>query len=258
MAKVETKIYSSDELKGRIRGKYPSPEWVVLEELREGTGFGGSREADSVAFGTWPSRGFQIIGFEVKSHRGDWLSELRKPEKAESIASYCDEWYIVGSKDIIKLEEVPKAWGWMAPHRGGLSIMKMAQELKPCPLDHCFLASITRNVEKNYHLKKDVERMAESRAKSIADQLSWQAARNLEQYEKLKATIKEFQDASGLDLESPWRCSVKDIGTVVKAIIDSDLTREILAAKKAVKQSLATLRSLESIRIAKNPKEEEL
>jgi hypothetical protein len=31
----EIKHYDSKELKLRIRGKYPAPAWVVLEELRE-------------------------------------------------------------------------------------------------------------------------------------------------------------------------------------------------------------------------------
>ena len=35
MAKDEVKVYSSEELKSRIRGKYPSPAWVVLNELRD-------------------------------------------------------------------------------------------------------------------------------------------------------------------------------------------------------------------------------
>lgn len=259
MSKSEVKIYSSEELKSRICGKYPSPAWVVLHELRDGTGFVSSgREADAVAFGTWPSRGFSIIGFEVKSHRGDWLQELRKPEKAESIASYCDEWFIVGSKDIIKLEEVPKTWGWLAPKGGGLTVMKPAKEMAPCPIDRVFLASIVRNVEKNYTPNSMVKLAAENQAKNIANNLAWEAKQNLENYDKLQAVIKEFQEASGVNLERPWSCSVKDVGTVVKAIMDSDLNREIFAAKRALKQAAETLKSLEAIQIAKSPKEEEI
>lgn len=138
----EIKIYGAEELKMRIRGRFPAPAWVVLDELREATAWVGSREADAVAFGTWPSRGFQIIGFEVKSHRQDWLNELKHPEKGEAIAAYCHNWYIVCSKDVAKLEEMPPNWGWLVPRGPGLHLEKPAANMQPQQLDHAFLASI--------------------------------------------------------------------------------------------------------------------
>lgn len=54
----------------------------------------------------------EILGFEVKVSRSDWLSELKKPEKADSLARYCDRWYLVISDPkIVKDGELPPTWG---------------------------------------------------------------------------------------------------------------------------------------------------
>jgi hypothetical protein len=53
--------------------------------------------------GLWPSRGLKLMGFEIKAGRGDWLGELRNPRKAESIARFCDQWWVVATQDVILL-----------------------------------------------------------------------------------------------------------------------------------------------------------
>lgn len=91
MAEKEIQHYRSEDLNALVRAKYPGPAYTFLNELRDGTDFHtAGRSADAIAFGTWPSRGLSITGFEYKSYRGDWLNELKKPEKAESIARFCD------------------------------------------------------------------------------------------------------------------------------------------------------------------------
>ena len=90
------------------------------------------------------SRGFSILGFEIKSHRGDWLNELKKPEKAEGIAPYCDEWWIVASENVVKIEEVPKAWGWFTPYGQGLRVLKRPEKTETIDIDRPFLMSIMK------------------------------------------------------------------------------------------------------------------
>jgi hypothetical protein len=47
---------------------------------------GWSREsrADAIARHLWPSQGLELIGFELKVSRSDWLREIKDPYKCES------------------------------------------------------------------------------------------------------------------------------------------------------------------------------
>lgn len=258
MNKTEIKVYSAETLKALIRSKYPAPAWVVLDELREATAWVGSHEADSVAFGTWPSRGFQIIGFEVKSYRGDWLSELKKPEKQVAIGSYCHHWWVVCSKDVAKLEEFPPNWGWLTPRGQGLHIEKQAVDLTPEPLNHAFLASIVRKIQKCYTPNTQVETEAKDKAEQIIRNAGSEIAHLRVRNEEMKIALGEFEKASGVNLEHPWQFTIKDIATVVRAIIDSDLTREISIAEKAAEKAQITLQSLKALQIMKAPQKVKL
>lgn len=89
--------------------------WIVAEKVRNGAGFAATRTADAIAIDTWPSKGLEIHGFEVKCSRSDWLTELKCPEKSEPFRRFCDRWWLVAaSRDIVKPRELPDGWGLMA------------------------------------------------------------------------------------------------------------------------------------------------
>src|SRR5688572_18266988 len=80
--------------------RFAPSAYAFLPQLRNGTGFGRTRTADAVAMSLWPSRGIYLHGFEIKVGRGDWLSELRQPEKAEEIARFCKYWSLVAAEGV--------------------------------------------------------------------------------------------------------------------------------------------------------------
>jgi len=247
--KQVAKYCSSTDLKMRIRGKYPHPAWVVLEELRDGTGFvSQGREADAVAFGTWPSRGFQIIGFECKSQRSDWLNELKNPEKMESIGQFCDEWWIVASEAVAKLEEMPKAWGWLVPSGAGLKVIKPAEALKPIPADRVLLMSIVRNISNNYTTISSVEEKAVVRAEALGKWKDQEIERKNKEIEENNKILKEFSELSGLNMRGEWKYSMERIGKTIKAVLqyDNQLKDKLKEAKENYKIAKAAVESLES------------
>jgi hypothetical protein len=247
---LEIKHYDSKELKMRIRGKFPHPAWVVLEELRDGTGFVSSgREADAVAFGTWPSRGFQIIGFEVKSRRSDWLSELKNPEKMEAIGQFCDQWWIVCSEAVAKLEEMPQTWGWLIPSGNGLKVLKQAEKLKPLPADRVLLMSIVRNISNNYTLLSSLEEAAQERAKSITEWKDREIERLELQYKNLCEEVKKFQELSGISIHGEWKYPIERIGKTIKAVMDYDnqIKDKLKKAKENYTIAKNTVESLEAL-----------
>jgi hypothetical protein len=129
-----------------IEKKYTGDAYAFLPQVANGTGGHKERTADALVMSLWPSRGLHLYGFEIKVSRGDWLGELKKPEKAESIAQYCDFWYVVAPEGIANVEEVPPNWGLMCPSANGLclQIKKQAVELKPKDISKVFLAALLR------------------------------------------------------------------------------------------------------------------
>ncbi len=130
----------------KLRGRYSLPAWVLLSNVRDGTGMLGSRYADAVAINCYPSQGLELVGFEIKIARSDWLRELKNPDKAEAVACYCDRWYIVTSKrEIIQPGELPAKWGHLWIQGSRVMTAVKADKLEPCPVDRAFLASLLRN-----------------------------------------------------------------------------------------------------------------
>src|SRR3546814_15942939 len=90
-----------------------------------------------------------IEGMEIKVGRCDWLREQRRPEKAEEIARYCDQWWLVTTEGVVAdASEIPTAWGWLLLERGGrLKRAKLPERLTPAPLDRPFVASLLRTAQ---------------------------------------------------------------------------------------------------------------
>jgi hypothetical protein len=126
--------------------RFPAPEWALLFEVGDTTGFGQSRRADAIAMNTWPSRGMGLTGVEIKASRGDWKKELDHPEKSAAIQRFCDWWWIaVTDPKIVQLEELPPTWGLLVLRGDHLVQAKEAPRLPATPPSRGFLASLLRS-----------------------------------------------------------------------------------------------------------------
>lgn len=122
-----------------IRKRHEGPAWVVVPEVPNGTGSNVSRRADAIALGLWPSRGYEIHGYEVKVSRGDVRKELNDPSKADAVGRFCDYWWlVVEDLSIIDGLVVPSTWGILAPTLGA---EQLAEWVRACGGDpRCALA----------------------------------------------------------------------------------------------------------------------
>lgn len=226
----------SDEIKCRIVAKYPGPAWVILDEVRDGTGYGACRSADAIAFGVWPSRGLQVVGFEVKSSRQDWLNELKNPSKAESIAQFCDQWWIVTGEGVAKIEEIPATWGWYVAEARGLKMMKPATDMAPKEMGRSFLMSIVRNISRCYVPISDVEAQVavklEAAVKSKHDSNSYR----LRELEDMAKRVKKFSEVSGIDLSNEYGYPPKEVGSIVKSVLGWHLKYDVESLANVVKK----------------------
>lgn len=193
-----------------LRDRYAPPAWAFLEQVANGTGFAADRHVDAIAMGVWPSRGLELLGFEVKVSRNDWRRELRKPDKAEPIAERMDRFYVVAPADVVPRDEVPAAWGLLEVVGGKKLIeRKPAEKLDPEPLDRLFLAAILRKAasvsptlemraEARRQANEEVERSIESRVESRTYGLQTQL-------DALRERVTAFEARTGIPLEKHER-----------------------------------------------------
>lgn len=215
---------NAHDLEQLIRNRFAPPVYAFLPHVRNQTGYSKDiRTADALAMCLYPSRGLYLNGFEIKVCRSDWLVELKNPDKAEDIAYYCDFWWVVAPKDVVKTDEVPVNWGLMNPFGQTLKIIKQAKQLKSNPLDKVFVAAILRraveyilpDVKINAAYKNGYESGRKSANESF--DIEKQEHRNLEE------VVKKFYEDSGVNINNGWN---KDkIGNAVKMIINNEHLR---------------------------------
>jgi len=204
--------------------------WLLFYEVAQRTGFNNTGYADAMAISLWPSRGIQLLGFEVKRSRSDLLKELRDEQKAEKFIKYCHQWWLVLSDaKFADGVEVPPNWGILAPRNQVLYQIRPAAKLEPATWTPDFIASLMRRFHESY-VKKDMAEMraaVEERAKALS-QVSIQkvgqsdlnaAKREAERYKDevdlLKRRISDFEAKSGIPVNT-WQAS--SIGDLVRAL----------------------------------------
>lgn len=123
--------------------------YVIAEHVRSHAGFDARRTADFIAVDTWPSKGLAVHGHEVKVSRSDWLTELKRPEKAAEFMPFMHYWWlVVADRDIVKDGELPDGWGLMAPRGSQLAVIRTARPLQPKPMPWTMTAALLRAVQK--------------------------------------------------------------------------------------------------------------
>ena len=186
-----------------LRRRHPAGEWAYLEEVAPRTG-GGTRYADAVAVNLWHSRGHAVHGFEVKVHRSDWLRELKQPAKAEEVYAYCDYWWVVTEKGLVKDGELPPTWGLLERRGGSLYTVKAAPKLEPKALTRGFFASLVRRSHEGIERKASAihaDKVAELRADYEKAKTEHRSSVKRE-LDTLTARIAEFEKKTGLSFNS--------------------------------------------------------
>ena len=236
--------------------RYPAPEYALFPEVRDHTGFARAtpHTADALVMGLWPSRGLELLGFEVKVSRADWQRELKDPSKAEAVCRFCDRWWIAaGSAGIVQAGELPPTWGLLVLTSRGFRVEVDAPRLDPQPIDRPMLASLMRRVHErtvpDTHLK-EAERKGYERGRRVG----YGDAETLkEQVADLRTTIAEFECRSGVQLRG-WDHG--QVGDAVRAVLHGasqcerarnylEATRGALARLRgAVEQELTALQEV--------------
>lgn len=235
------------DIHARLRLKFPANEYALFHEVRNATGFvGRPRYADAIAMGLWPSRGLQLEGFEIKVDRGDWLNELRKPEKADAIARYCDLWWLVTPADrVAELPEIPPTWGWLVPHGKTFKVAKPATPNRaPEPIDREFMASVFRAAQSDASVEARLRAQREGFARELEQARAYAKECAERDGSRLREAVAKFEKASGLHIETYGGDELGKRVAALRALEDSggsveDLVRRALQRTERDRDRLA-------------------
>lgn len=203
---VTTKTTAVDLMR-MLLARYQAPEWVVLDEVSNGTGFQSTNRADALAMSIWPSRGIALHGFEVKVSRADLLKELATPAKADAVGKFCEYWWLVVSdKKLVDGVAVPETWGVLAPSAGVLRQVKEAVKTKATPWTPAFVASMLRNQASGMVSGRLLEQERAERRKILDEELKKCDIGDMYKNacDKLSEKVRAFQEATGVSIEE-WK-----------------------------------------------------
>lgn len=247
-ATSETKKVTAKDMEKYLAERYcDSRQWVFLTQVRASTG-SANRIADAMAFNMYGSTGYEILGFEIKVSRSDFLNELKDMSKSDEIMSYCDKWYlVVPDASIVKDGELPKNWGLLVLKDGKLTQKVRAITTRKEPLPDYFIASILRRsgdeverIRNQYIRKEDIAgQIEEARKRGYEDARGYNGKQTEEALKRLRETVQAFEEGSGIKLEE-WRGKeyAKSVGMYVKVALELDersLDYKIQSIEGAVK-----------------------
>ena len=223
----EAKQVTSGDLLRMLHTRHSDPGWAFFAEVPDRTA-GHSRRADAVAISLWPSRGLHLHGFEVKVSRRDWLAELKRPEKADSVGKYCDFWWLVVSEpSIVEDGELPSAWGLLAPSGNGLRTLVRPTALSPQPIGRPFLCSLLRKFAEGQVPSVSIQNELEAEYERGEEAGCRMAHFDKRDLEELRKAVKAFEDGTGLSIRY-HRVPPEKIKQVVEFLKKEDAVEEIL------------------------------
>lgn len=190
--------------------RYPAPAWAFMRQVRNQTGYSRRvRTADAIAMSLFPSRGLELHGFEIKSDRGDWVRELKDPDKGEEISQFCDRWWVViGDESIVQPGELPATWGLIVPNGKKLRVKAEAPKLEAKPISRLFLASLLRNASQRISGEEEVAEKVYRACEELRQQMDERHKAALkhakDKLDELQRTVWQFENRAGVSITG-WR-----------------------------------------------------
>ncbi len=191
------------EICAQLDAKHCDPQKSMIAfEVANGTGGASTRRADAVSMGFWPSNGMEIVGYEIKVSRADWLNEIKQPEKSQSISQFCDRWYLVAPQGVLGIDELPKGWGYIQATQKSLRTKVKAPKRDTITPDIFFQASLLRSVTKKYSnegiLKAKIERIR----KDVERDLGYETDRLKKEIKRYETILTTFKNKTGVNIAS--------------------------------------------------------
>lgn len=214
--------YTSAQMRVMLRERHPTNEWALMFEVGNSTGFGQRRWADAVAVHLWPSKGNAVHGMEIKVSRSDWAREIANPLKAEEIEQYCDFWWLVAPKGVVRLEELPTGWGLMEASGGHLrAVVKPVQRREIAPLTRGFVAAMLRRASgaDEAEIAELVRKKVEPEKARLKEEIEREVSRRTAKSDAVLSKVAKIEEIVGLPLDD-WRMDGAAAGHAIRFVMD--------------------------------------
>lgn len=138
--------------------KWSAPGWRAFYELCPRPGWDAGR-IDVALIGAWNSNIGHRIACEVKRTRGDFLRDIRDPQKQSWVEQKFHETWYVCATDVAKETEVPEGWGLIVPTLKGdkLRVVRNPKRRDVGKLDEPLAIMMLRHVTEQAMRKRYVE-----------------------------------------------------------------------------------------------------
>lgn len=190
---------TSEDIRKALADTYRMPEWHLGFEVGNSTGMECRRHADAIAINSYPSRGFEIRGFEIKVSKSDLKSELDNGLKADEIARFCNYWFLVVPKGLTDDYMIPHNWGIIEYTNGKLRQKRKAEYADNKP-DIGFMMAFMRGWQRTQW--KEIGREREELKQRLSQDLSSEVRWKLKEYEELKKKLKELEKQTGISINN--------------------------------------------------------
>jgi hypothetical protein len=192
---------TADMIRKALEAAYQPPEWYMGFEVGNSTAANIRRHADAVAINAYPSQGYAIRGFEIKVSKQDLAEELKQGGKSDSVAQYCDYWFLVTPKGLTDGFTLPPTWGVLEYDKGKLRQKHKATKIENVAPTRGFLCAMLRGRERT--LVAQAKNVSAEREEQIRREAVYGMQNATRELAELRAKLKEIHDATGI-LLTDW------------------------------------------------------
>lgn len=212
MVEKGAKVTSGD-IRKALEATYAVPEWYLGFEVGNSTGASCRRHADAVAVNAYPSKGFEIRGFEIKVSKQDLKAELENGIKSDEIARFCDYWFLVVPKGLTDGFTLPPTWGVIEYHDGALRQKVKAEKLERAAPTTGFMCAMLRGRERL--VLDSAAKVTKEREEQIRRNALWGIKNAEEELTRLRERLDEIKTSTGISLDgwTPTRQIIDRLNT---------------------------------------------
>lgn len=257
--KINPHGLKADDIRVAMKNRWTAPEWAIMWEVNQGTGVQAGRSADAMMMSLWPSRGLELHGVEIKVSRSDWKREAKDPTKAETIAKFCDRWWIHTPENVVDdLSDLPPAWGLREWSGKRWKTIREAEKTSAEPISRTFLAALLRRSEgatnlfireQNKTAHEEVEALRKELREKFQSDIQNEVDRRTQRYIRLQEAVVEFERITGRDFSDYRESRLVEIAKAAAALSDANCKYGTPSAEKfeAAAECIRALQNIDKI-----------
>ena len=200
------------EVRAALTRRWPDSEYLTIAEAPQDSSR-QERKLDALVVSLWKSRGHELDGVEIKVSMGDWRRELADASKADWWWKHVHRFWLAVPADLAPKirDDLPGTWGLLAcSAEKAPKVVVKAPRRAPEPLPWGTTVGLLRAAaDSGIQALHRAEERGRSRGfeegKRAAEKTAGVGGNYAQQeLERLREQIREFSEASGIDISNRW------------------------------------------------------